>query len=524
MMRVFLSGPMGSGKTTAAQAVAASLGLSAFELDSEVERDAGKSVRDIFESEGEAGFRQRERRVMQQLLSRHEKGVFSLGGGTVTDDALRAELLSAGLLVTLDANDAELARRIGADDARPLLAGQDAEAALGALRVRRASAYAECHGRVDTTGSSPEQVAEEVAEVVARRPILLPLGLRSYRVEVGCGIRSRLAEAVQAGSAGPATIVVSDDRVGPHWASEARRMLQAAGREVVYVELPSGEEHKRLSTVERIWNHALDARVDRGAMVVGIGGGVVGDLSGFAASTLLRGVPVGHLPSTLLAMVDSAIGGKTGFDTDHGKNLVGSFHQPSFVICDVELLQTLPSAELISGLAEVAKSAWLAGEGAVCALEQDASALVRGEPDAIERAVRMAAGLKARIVSQDEREGGKRALLNLGHTVGHAIEASRGFRGIRHGEAVSLGMIAACRIAERLGAGSARSAARMQQLLQAFGLPTDVDQWLNSSVVDFLGSDKKRRADRIRFVVPGEPGDTRLQDISMAQLEAALQP
>jgi 3-dehydroquinate synthetase len=250
---------------------------------------------------------------------------------------------------------------------------------------------------------------------------------------------------------------------------------------------------------------------------------VVGDMSGFAAASLLRGVPVGHVPTTLLAMVDSAIGGKTGFDTPHGKNLIGAFHQPSFVLCDTECLSTLPAIERQAGLAEVVKSAWIDGEAAVAELERDRVALASGEPAATERAIRMAARLKTRIVTEDERESGARALLNLGHTVGHAIEAFEGYGGLRHGLAVALGMVAAFRVAVRLGRLDAEQLERLTRLLSALGLPTNVDPYLRPEVRAFIGADKKRRADKLTFVLPGRPGDVRLHTLGIGELEQLLQ-
>jgi 3-dehydroquinate synthetase len=257
-------------------------------------------------------------------------------------------------------------------------------------------------------------------------------------------------------------------------------------------------------------------------MLVAVGGGVVGDLAGFAASSLLRGIPIGHVPTTLLAMVDSAIGGKTGFDTPHGKNLIGTFHQPSFVLSDLEVLATLPEAERRSGLAEVVKSAWIEGEAAVAGLERDAEALGAGEPAALERAVRMAASLKARIVAEDERDAGRRALLNLGHTLGHALEAARGYRGLRHGEAVALGMVAAMQVARRLGRADAATGERLRALLAALGLPTDFDAAFAPEVLRYVGTDKKRRAEQVAFVLPGHPGSVEAVSLPLAELESFL--
>jgi 3-dehydroquinate synthase len=258
--------------------------------------------------------------------------------------------------------------------------------------------------------------------------------------------------------------------------------------------------------------------------VIAVGGGVLGDMAAFAASTILRGIAVAQIPTTLLSMVDSAVGGKTGIDRPQGKNLIGSFHQPRFVLCDVETLTTLPLAERCAGLAEVVKSAWLDGEGSVQLLERNAQALADGELAATAEAVRMSVALKARIVTEDEHETGVRALLNLGHTLGHAIEAASEYKGLRHGEAVALGMVAAFRLSRRLGIASAEHEARMLTLLGALGLPTEVDRYLDEKAYSFLGADKKRKGGKVRFIVPKGPGDTQILPLGTDEIRALVAP
>jgi shikimate kinase/3-dehydroquinate synthase len=512
---------MGSGKSTLATAVAARAGVAAIDLDQAIERRAGMSVSALFAAQGEAAFRALEQATLRELVADNPRAVFALGGGTVTSRELRHELLQRGTLITLRAEVAELARRVGDGAGRPLLAGSDDVARLEALLAARADAYAECHAELDTQAASESELAQRVLDVARAAPIAVPLGTRSYRVEVGSGLRARVPQHTAALAGGPARVVlVTDTHVRP-WAEPIGAALRAAGHHVIDVLLPAGEEHKTLHSVETIWQAALGGGIDRDSVVVAVGGGVVGDLSGFAASSLLRGVRVGHVPTTLLAMVDSAIGGKTGFDTAHGKNLIGAFHQPSFVLCDVDVLSSLPEAERRAGLAEVVKSAWIEGEHAVAMLERDAAPLLAGDTDATVRAIRMSAGLKARIVTADERESGARALLNLGHTLGHAIEAAQGYAGIRHGEAVALGMVAALRLAEHLGHAGAADVARAIRLLERLGLPTDVSPYLQERVLAFIGSDKKRRGAAIAFVLPGAPGRVEVRRLPLSELHAA---
>jgi shikimate kinase/3-dehydroquinate synthase len=530
-MRIFLSGLMGAGKSTVGKALAARATLPLFDLDQLIAQEVGCSVSEFFRERGEAAFRALEQDAIERLMREQPACIVALGGGAVLRTDTRRKLLEAGFLCTLEASLDELARRVADGEGRPLLQGSerperaehsDVRARLDHLRRERAEAYAECHLRIDTTHLSPERIAKQIWESAQQAPIAVPLGARTYRVFIGSDIRHTLAARVQELGSVSSIMVVTDTQVGPQWGRALSSELRAVGHAVTHIELPPGESAKTLESVDTLWNAGLDVGLDRGSLVIGVGGGVVGDLAGFAAATLLRGIRIAHLPTTLLAMVDSAIGGKTGFDTRHGKNLIGAFHQPSLVLCDVQLLGTLPAAERRAGLAEVVKSAWIDGEAAVAQLEADADALVRGDPAATLRAIRMAAGLKARIVTQDEREDGARALLNLGHTLAHAIEASSGYGGIRHGEAVSIGMVAACRVSHQLGRLGPEGVQRAQRLLDRLGLPTDVEPYLGDRVLSFLGADKKRKGAKVSYVAPGLPGHVALVPLTLSELTVLL--
>ncbi len=515
---VFLSGPMGSGKSTVGRLVAARLGRPFVDLDLAVEAREGASPGALFRERGEAAFRLIERQVAREMAREEQPLVCALGGGTVVDPSTRALIRERGTLVTLDAEADELLARIGDDRARPLLDvdGADRRAVLGRILDARAAAYAEAHAVIDTAGLSPDVVADRVVAAVRAEPILVPLGAQSYRAWVTTNLEplAGLVESVRASS----VLLLTDENARPH-AARARASLGDA--QVVEVVLPAGELHKTLASVEQIWDAALAARVDRDALVLAVGGGVVGDLAGFAAATLLRGIAVAHVPTTLLAMVDSAVGGKTGIDRPEGKNLVGAFHQPRFVLADLTTLGSLPDRELVAGLAEVVKSAWLAGEAEVRALEHDAPALRARDTSALRRAISMSLQLKASIVGADPTERGARAHLNLGHTIGHAIETASGYA-LRHGEAVALGLIAALRIGSRLGDADAIDVARMTALLAALGLPIDLDARLGDGAAVLIDADKKRAGGRIRFIVPGRPGQVRILPLESEAIRRLL--
>jgi shikimate kinase / 3-dehydroquinate synthase len=516
---IFLSGMMGSGKSSVARLLAEWARVGVIDLDARIAERAGMSIPEIFRAQGEDAFRRMEAEEVRRVALGEPNAIVALGGGTVVNVESRRLLLSRGIVATLRASPAELARRLEGMRDRPLLERGEAAQILAELMAAREGAYAECHGTIETEGRPIGEVAEEVARLAREAPIAVPLGERTYRVEVGAGVSSRLNERLDALGEGMA-LVVTDANVHRAFAGELASSIE--GRRVATVVLPPGEEHKSLASVETIWDRALDAGIDRRAIVIAIGGGVIGDLAGFAAATLLRGVRAVHVPTSLLAMVDSSVGGKTGFDRPQGKNLVGSFHQPAHVLCDIDALATLPDVELHAGLAEVVKAAWIDGESSVAMLERDADAIRARDPAALERAVRMAVRTKAGIVAEDERETGRRALLNFGHTLGHAIEAAKGYRGIRHGEAVAIGMIAAFRIAASLGDGAALDRSeRMRALLDRFALPTDVSA-VDERALSFVGADKKRAGDKIRYIVPREPGTMEIVPLSIAEIRENL--
>jgi len=357
----------------------------------------------------------------------------------------------------------------------------------------------------------------------ATETVTVDLADRRYDIIVGEDVFARAGELMAPVLRQKRVVVITDENVGGLHLDTLAVSLEKAGIAHSAIVLPPGEQTKDFNHLEGLMNRLLDAGIERRTTLVALGGGVVGDITGFAAAIALRGLDFVQIPTTLLAQVDSSVGGKTGFNRARGKNLVGTFYQPKFVLCDVQTLSTLPSEERVAGLAEVVKSAWLDSEESVAMLEGDAGALLAGDDEATIRAVRMSIQLKSRIVHEDERESGRRMLLNLGHTVGHGLEAAGDYRAIRHGEGVALGMIAAMRVATRLGRGRPQETQRLIRLLERLGLPTDLDRRLNRRVLDFIGSDKKRRGDRIHFVIPRLPGQTEVELLGLDELRGALE-
>jgi 3-dehydroquinate synthase len=342
-------------------------------------------------------------------------------------------------------------------------------------------------------------------------PIVVATPSARYDVHVGSGVLGRLDELVPVPPHARRAALVTNRAVQVLYGTAVTAALERCGLTVDPVVIPDGEDAKSLSTVEVCYHRFAAGRLGRDDLVVALGGGVVGDLAGFAAATWNRGVAVLQLPTTLLAQVDAAIGGKTGVNLPEGKNLVGAFHQPLAVVADVGTLTTVPVHERRAGLGEVVKCGFVADPGILDLLEADPEAAIAGRLEVLEELVRRCVAVKARIVSADERETGERALLNYGHTVGHAIESLTGYGSYRHGEAVALGMVFAARLGERLGVTEAGLADRTVTLLNVLGLPTGGVLLEPAALWEHLARDKKAR-DGVRFVLCTKPGEALVVD------------
>jgi 3-dehydroquinate synthase len=343
-------------------------------------------------------------------------------------------------------------------------------------------------------------------------------------VYIGAGILDRLGDlALDARLSPGRAAVVTDTNVGPLYGERARKSLSEAGFAAVSIEIPAGEASKSIAAYERVLDSMVEAGLDRLSPVFAIGGGVVGDLAGFAAATYMRGIPVVQVPTSLVAQVDSALGGKTGVDHRRAKNLIGAFYQPRLVVADVAVLNTLPEREFREGLAEVIKYGAIMDAPTFAALETDLSSILSRDIPKLEEMVERSLKCKAAIVSSDEREAGRRKILNFGHTIGHAIEAAAGYAGYLHGEAVAIGMVAAARLS-RVHAGLAESEQRrLVQLIERAHLPTAMPDWRNERFAKSLELDKKRAGTRIDFVLISEIGRAAIHQLNFEQITASLE-
>ncbi|HEY3268211.1 MAG TPA: 3-dehydroquinate synthase [Armatimonadota bacterium] len=340
--------------------------------------------------------------------------------------------------------------------------------------------------------------------------IRVELGDRSYPIVVRAGLLRDAAGPIRDAVRGRKLLLVSHPKLLALYGEALASRLRGDGFDVAVSRVPEGERSKSLSAVSRLYAAMANAGMDRHSAVVALGGGVIGDLAGFAAATYLRGIDVVQVPTTLLAMVDSAIGGKTGVNLPIGKNLVGAFHQPRAVLVDPETLCSLPRRDVRSGLAEVIKYGVIAEPGLFAFLEANMGACLEADPSALARCIADSAACKARVVGADEREGGLRAILNYGHTAGHAVEKAAGYRKLRHGEAVAIGMVAAARIGLRLGITPSDAVDRMESLIARAGLPVRVPPGIAAGdLVHTMAFDKKAKGGTVKWVMATRIGEVK---------------
>jgi 3-dehydroquinate synthase len=464
----------------------------------------------VFAEEGEEGFRARELAALREALSGSEALVLSCGGGLAAQPGAGALLFDAAWVVWLDAGDTVLLRRLGDAADRPLLR-DDPVAALQRLRAERAAAHARAHLRVDVDDWDVEGVVDALVDALsgarlsrgdggARASIRLELGGRSHEVLVRAGALD--SGVIAALPHRVAKIAVVADRAVIEPARRLVADLRSHGVETALIPLRGGEPLKTWPSAGRLLNRLAALALDRGDCLVAMGGGTVGDLAGFAAATYQRGIPVIQVPTTLLAMVDSAIGGKTGVNLPAGKNLAGAFWQPRAVVCDVDLLGTVPERDWRAAFAEIVKYSMIAAADLRPVLDAHLDALLRRDREALVPVIARCCEIKAAVVSDDEREAGRRAILNYGHTVGHALETVTGHgETLVHGEAVAIGMRVAGRLSVELRGCPPEDVAWQDETLRRCGLgamPPGVDA---QRVVEATRADKKSRAGAVRWVL-----------------------
>ena len=344
--------------------------------------------------------------------------------------------------------------------------------------------------------------------------IKVALGERSYDIALGAGILDTVGSLCRELKLSGTAAVVSNTTVAPLYYDRVRASLEAAGYPVVLVSLPDGEAFKNSATLNLIYDALVDASLDRGSLIIALGGGVIGDMAGFAAASYLRGIPFVQVPTTLLSQVDSSVGGKTGINHPRGKNLIGAFYQPRAVLIDVATLDTLPDREYRSGLGEIIKYGAVLDSDFFSFLEDNATKLLARDKQSLIHAVGRSCAIKARIVESDEREGGVRAVLNYGHTLGHAVETLTGYSRYLHGEAVAIGMVQAARISKSYGFCSQADCDRIDSLISLLGLPLELPAFPAKNYAEALSHDKKVRDSGLLFICNFGIGAYRMERVT----------
>ncbi len=508
---IVLVGLMGAGKTSIGRRLAARLGLPFRDADAEIEAAAGCSIPEIFARFGEPAFRDGERRVIRRMLA-GDPLVLATGGGAFMDAETRAAIRGEAVSIWLRAPLPVLLRRVAGRTHRPLLNSGDPAEILRRLMDQRQPVYAEADIIVDCGDDSPDHTTATVLNALMDwsppRRLSLALSAASYDVVVGDGLVARAGALLAPVLPQKRAVIVTDAQVAALHLPALQAGLDATGFRHDTITVPAGETTKNFETFGQVVDQVLDLGVERRTAVIALGGGVVGDLAGFVAATTLRGLPFVQVPTTLLAQVDSSVGGKTGINMRQGKNLLGAFHQPHMVLADTATLATLPRRELQAGYAEIAKAGLIGDAAFFDWCEANGAAVVAGDRAAQAEAVLRACAFKAMVVGDDEREtkpNDGRALLNLGHTFGHALEAELGYGAILHGEAVATGIGLAFRLSAKLGLCPPDEAERVVTHMAAIGLPAEMHQ-LNrrlsaSRLIGHMRKDKKMRDGQLAFVL-----------------------
>ncbi len=536
IQRIFLTGLPGSGKTTIGHRTADLLGWSFVDTDDVLAERMGMPVGQVLVEYGEERFRQLESEVLHDLAD-GVRVVISTGGGVVISEANRKFMRENGLTVYLQAcidTSWKRMQETSVHIARPLIAGENGRQRLQELYTTRRTWYEEAVIQIDTEEGSQNELARRLISLaLARGSLFLPflprevikfhVGNVSSQAIVEWGGLPHLGESLRALEFSERLFVITDSQVGALYTQSMQTLLESAGFQPYFFTITAGEASKSFKYFQQIVDWLVEHKAERKEAIIALGGGVVGDLAGFIASCYLRGVPFVQVPTTLLAQVDSAIGGKTGFNHALGKNLIGSYYQPKLIYVDPAFILTLPERIYCEGWVEIAKYAMILDDKLFTLLEENLDALRVRDPALLTSVVAHSIRMKMDIVQYDELDFGLRNILNYGHTFGHALEATTDYGTWLHGEAISIGMEVAARVAVASGKLSQGEAARQTKLLQALNLPircsgADVDAILNAML-----RDKKVRAGRMRWVLPTHIGHAEVySDIDSAIVREAV--
>ncbi|MCH8306129.1 MAG: 3-dehydroquinate synthase [Candidatus Marinimicrobia bacterium] len=504
---IYIVGFMGAGKSVVGKLLAEKLERKYYDTDSLIEKAADKTISELFEESGEEQFRSVESSVLKKV-SLEKNAVISCGGGLLLQEENRKIMSETGTIIFLDTSpETLLTRLIKSNDNRPLLKGLSDTEKLDKIKemlTDRLPHYRSSDYSVNSDDKSIEDVVNAVIKVfTASTPALIvELGERSYPIYIQQGISSKIGKIISDLHLGKKIAIVTDEIVSKLHLEAIDKLLSDAGFEVLNVKIPAGESSKSLAVMSTLYDRLLEERFERNSTVIALGGGVVGDLAGFAAATLLRGLNFVQVPTTLLAQVDSSVGGKVGINHAMGKNLIGSFYQPNAVIIDTDFLSTLPQKELMCGMAEVIKYGLILDYEFAKDISINFSEILKlNDSEQIIHLIKRCVELKAEVVAKDEQERGLRRILNFGHTFGHSIESVLPRGSITHGEAVAFGMRAAIRLSELLELLSSDQSEEALNLVKKINLPDSIRELTVAEIIDTMSSDKKVKEGEIHFVL-----------------------
>lgn len=511
---IILIGFMGTGKTTLGRYLANKLGTKLVDMDVAIENDMGMSIPEIFKRYGEGYFRKLERELVQRL-SLKSGLVIATGGGAVKNPDNVADLKKNGTIFCLEASIDELVIRTSRTGVRPVLDKQDKgdrRQAIVELLAQRQDLYdSAADFKIDTTDWDEERIAQEVMHHMGQQVVSVDLGEDSYDIFIASDLYQQIKTFVKQKKFSQRGLIISDSNVAPLYGDKLQALLKEAGISAELAVVPAGEGSKALMSAEKLYTKCIECGLDRKSPIFALGGGVVGDLAGFIAATYMRGVPFIQLPTSLLAQVDSSVGGKVAVNHTLGKNLIGAFYQPKAVFMDMDMLDTLPAREIYTGLGEIIKYGVIYDKKFFEFLENNVDDVLKLEKNAAVKMIARSCEIKAAVVSEDEKEAGLRAILNFGHTMAHAIEKNTGYTKYNHGEAVAIGMVCAARISVALNMITEAVADRIEKLITTLKLPTRAEDCDINTLYEAIFHDKKTVNGQVKWVlVDGEIGKVKV--------------